>query len=375
MMPSSGYYQIIFLLLLIFVFKCQGSLRALNETLTHNKNLESHNSHEFIYTEKNNIGNANRKLRTCHSCQKNLDGGEVESVVADQDQKTSGFGPKKTSRRHAKDHERYRQKLAELRAIEASTGPDAAPVGDIRETRAPRASRSNRAPREPRPSRASRNSRAPRNKEPSLDDNHSKPGIPPPVEADVIRVGGGRTSKSKQASAVTPAATPAVTTKGPVESEAGAVVGHIGKDTSADSGNLSSKLLLLRVSVDVDLFSGLYDKSQASTTNRGQLARGKRAALFQVHFEGNLGDQMETIPLLQRLSEWGVQVDCYLSMWQDPNKRLNEVVKARVAKYVSNFYIEGIPQDHLLKQKNYDIVVCDHIFKIMCSGDSRFVNF
>jgi hypothetical protein len=245
-MPSSGDYVKIFLLLLIFVIECQGNLRGLNETLTDNKKLESHNSHELINAEKNNIGNANRKLRTCHSCQKNLNAGEVEFVTSGQDQETSGFqkkdGSKKTSRRHAKDHERYRQKLVELRAIEASTEPDTAPVGDIRETRTSRASRSsNRAPREPRASRASRNSRAPRNKEISLDDNRSKPGIPPPVEAEVVRVGGGRTSRSKQASAVTPTVTPVgtppVTANGPVESEAGAVVGHIGKDTSADSGN------------------------------------------------------------------------------------------------------------------------------------------
>jgi hypothetical protein len=45
--------------------------------------------------------------------------------------------------------------------------------------------------------------------------------------------------------------------------------------------------------------TGLYDDSVGSTTHQGQLAKGKRAALFQVHFEGNLGDQMETIPLLQ----------------------------------------------------------------------------
>ena len=108
----------------------------------------------------------------------------------------------------------------------------------------------------------------------------------------------------------------------------------------------------------VIFLSGLYDKPETKTSNRGQLAKGKRAALFQVHFEGNLGDQMETIPLLQRLSEWGVEVDCYLSMWQDPAKRLSERVRARVSKYVANFYVEGIPQDHMLKQKNYDIVVC-----------------
>ena len=70
-------------------------------------------------------------------------------------------------------------------------------------------------------------------------------------------------------------------------------VSHSGRDTSADSG--------------------LYKKEGlGSTQGRGQLAKGKRAALFQVHFEGNLGDQMETIPLLQRLYEWGMEVDCYL---------------------------------------------------------------
>ena len=48
--------------------------------------------------------------------------------------------------------------------------------------------------------------------------------------------------------------------------------------------------------------------------------------------------------LLQRLFEWGVQVDCYLSMWQDPSKRLSEKVRQRVAPYVANIYAEGIPQ-------------------------------
>lgn len=42
---------------------------------------------------------------------------------------------------------------------------------------------------------------------------------------------------------------------------------------------------------------------------------GYKVALFGVHFEGNLGDMMETIPLLQMLANWGVEMDCYLSSW------------------------------------------------------------
>ncbi len=121
------------------------------------------------------------------------------------------------------------------------------------------------------------------------------------------------------------------------ESEASKDVGHDGHDTSADSG--------------------LFDKTASTTSGRGPLAKGKKAALFQVHFEGNLGDQMETIPLLQRLFEWGVQIDCYLSMWQDPAKRLDPKVKDRVAKYVTNFYVDGVPQDHVLRERMYDVVI------------------
>merc|ERR1711871_13754 len=115
-------------------------------------------------------------------------------------------------------------------------------------------------------------------------------------------------------------------------------VGHTGIDTTADSG--------------------LYkDTTLGSTSGKGQLAKGKKAALFQVHFEGNLGDQMETIPLLQRLYEWGLEVDCYLSMRRDPKERLNQKVKERVEKYVTNFYVDGIPQQHIVKQRGYDIII------------------
>jgi UDP-glucose 6-dehydrogenase len=69
-----------------------------------------------------------------------------------------------------------------------------------------------------------------------------------------------------------------------------------------------------------------YLKSNAQPT---ALAKGKRVALLQVHFEGNVGDQMETIPLLQKLNEWGVEVDCYLSVWMSQENRLDPHVKER----------------------------------------------
>ena len=61
--------------------------------------------------------------------------------------------------------------------------------------------------------------------------------------------------------------------------------------------------------------------------------------------------------LLQRLYEWGMEVDCYLSMWQDPSKRLDDKVRQRVSKYVTNFYIDGVPQDHILRERNYDVII------------------
>lgn len=47
---------------------------------------------------------------------------------------------------------------------------------------------------------------------------------------------------------------------------------------------------------------------------------------------------METIPVLQRLYEWGVTTDCYLSVWQPEEKRDDPNVHARMKKYVNNVY-------------------------------------
>ena len=83
---------------------------------------------------------------------------------------------------------------------------------------------------------------------------------------------------------------------------------------------------------------------------------------FQTHFEGNLGDQMETIPVLQRLHEWGVTVDAYLSVWMPESKRLNPAVLSRVKKYVDKIYnkVGQTPTDqvrHMLVERNYDVAI------------------
>ena len=225
----------------------------------------------------------------------------------------------RATHRHAKDHEKYRKKMAELRAKEL------AGVNQEKTFNQDFGSKVN-----------NRNNNLPTDPDNSASISNDKPYDEPsesPTESNPIVTNNAQVSPQTPSSDIV-TATPKSNVK---ETKEAALVSHSGQDTSADSG--------------------LYDKSASATSRRGQLAKGKKAALFQVHFEGNLGDQMETIPLLQRLYEWGMQVDCYLSMWQDPAKRLDPKVKERVSKYVTNFYIDGIPQDHILKERNYDIAV------------------
>lgn len=87
------------------------------------------------------------------------------------------------------------------------------------------------------------------------------------------------------------------------------------------------------------------------------IAKGKTIALLQVHFEGNVGDQMETIPLLRKLKEWGAVVDCYLSVWMPLKKRLDPGVHERVKDLVRNIYPEGVQYDHDLRDRSYDLLI------------------
>ena len=104
------------------------------------------------------------------------------------------------------------------------------------------------------------------------------------------------------------------------------------------------------------LFSKSDKQISKSRASGYKPAKGKRVALFQVHFEGNVGDQMETIPLLRKLWEWGAEVDCYLSVWLPLEKRLSPLVKEKVIPYVSNIYTE-IPYTSTLIERDYDIAI------------------
>ena len=106
-------------------------------------------------------------------------------------------------------------------------------------------------------------------------------------------------------------------------------------------------------------FSLFSKSSRDITTSRSsgyQPAKGKKVALFQVHFEGNVGDQMETIPLLRKLWEWGAEVDCYLSVWLPIDDRLSPLVKEKVVPYVNNIYTQ-IPFTSTLIERDYDIAI------------------
>lgn len=83
---------------------------------------------------------------------------------------------------------------------------------------------------------------------------------------------------------------------------------------------------------------------------------GKRAALFGVQFEGNLGDVMETTPLLMRLSEWGVEVDCYLGGHIQSVTNLDSKIKQGVGKFCKKFY----PSQFLryeVRDRDYDAII------------------
>lgn len=109
-------------------------------------------------------------------------------------------------------------------------------------------------------------------------------------------------------------------------------------------------------------FLHLRREGESSRKLSSLLAEGKRAAMFQSHFEGNLGDQMETIPVLQKLKEWGVVTDAYLSVWMPDTKRLSPVVFSRVREYVDQVYnkVGHNPSDQgrsALMSRNYDIAI------------------
>jgi len=66
---------------------------------------------------------------------------------------------------------------------------------------------------------------------------------------------------------------------------------------------------------------------------------------------------METIPLLRRLTEWGVTVDCYLSLWMPKESRLDPDVQRRVSPFVDKIYVDGVGYDSNVQSRNYDMLI------------------
>ena len=136
-------------------------------------------------------------------------------------------------------------------------------------------------------------------------------------------------------------------------------------NTTAVAGlvNPNASFITTANKVNANISSVYADTFTTSSPSHMVDTRGKRAAILAIHMEGNLGDLMETTPLLRRLSEWGVHVDCYLSYWQghgDSNldKRLNRQVMKYLSSYIDNvYYKEEDFQMTAIGNRNYDVTI------------------
>ena len=65
---------------------------------------------------------------------------------------------------------------------------------------------------------------------------------------------------------------------------------------------------------------------------------------------------METTPLVERLHEWGVEIDCYLSMFRGGLGKMDKKIKRGVGRYCSNFFTTKVRRSEVSK-RNYDAVI------------------
>jgi hypothetical protein len=66
----------------------------------------------------------------------------------------------------------------------------------------------------------------------------------------------------------------------------------------------------------ISMFQQQPDKNASACNNLDLDLQGIRILLLDVHFEGNLGDEMETTPLLQHLFDCGAHITAALSEWR-----------------------------------------------------------
>jgi hypothetical protein len=102
--------------------------------------------------------------------------------------------------------------------------------------------------------------------------------------------------------------------------------------------------------------NGVISSDQSARDKNGVLA-GKSVAIMQVHLEGNVGDQMETLPLLMKLNSWGVVVDCYVSTIAKAHKRVDPQVLERVLPYTRQIFTEGLGFDLDIRARKYDVII------------------
>ena len=112
------------------------------------------------------------------------------------------------------------------------------------------------------------------------------------------------------------------------------------------------------VEVEAEAEAEVEENESSSTVSAGHdgARSDKKVAIFGVHFEGNLGDLMETTPLVERLHEWGVEIDCYLSMFRGGLGKMDKKIKRGVGRYCSNFFTTKVRRSEVSK-RNYDAVI------------------
>lgn len=108
--------------------------------------------------------------------------------------------------------------------------------------------------------------------------------------------------------------------------------------------------------------AGLPSSSSSSSGCNSQKLRGIKVLAFDVHMEGNLGDEMETTPFLQHLHNCGANVTAGLSTWMKGEGRLN-FRTSREHQYVDEFIAYDMKDistndfDAIVAARKYGIVM------------------
>lgn len=93
--------------------------------------------------------------------------------------------------------------------------------------------------------------------------------------------------------------------------------------------------------------------SSDSQSNDG--LQGKKVAVFGAHLNGNLGDIMETTPMLIKLKEWGLFIDIYSASYLALALRIDPKL-THIFQYVDAIFSE-LPSKHVQFYSKYDVFI------------------